>query len=122
MLWQEMLLGSSLSPQGFKACFSEFPDGTIATCAFGAAMQARGCKGTVEPEYEIWAEDAWPWTLEVIAKCPECGEENDLMGIVFQLNDDHKWTRERIALEFVKPLEESLVKPESAVEVEMKGA
>lgn len=107
-----ILLGSTLGPQLYSWMYDLTNEGT---CALGAAalatiqnFQKLGCvalSGAIA--------DRWPWLREP-AECPECGSsmligearvDFNVSMVIWHLNDRHRWTRERIALEFVRPLE-----------------
>lgn len=119
-LWQAILLGSQIRGQAFGDYVVDQK-----SCALEAAREAtrsENIDGLVS-RYRNQMSQKMP--------CPACGltidprtyERNafSVYGLISHLNDDHRWTRERIALEFVKPIEESLVKPGVPVEVEMKA-
>lgn len=102
-LSEAIQLGSMLKPQGFGA----FRDPrTGATCVLGAAAEAGGIVVTTH-----WTPLAqlWPLVLRTGA-CPACGaggDPNEQYGyLMYHLNDEHRWTRERIAA-WVQSLEAS---------------
>lgn len=83
-------LGAMLKPQGFGKYLED-----EATCALGAALDARGVFGTHFRESELF-----PIILILSPGCPICDERSyggDVGSTIFHLNDDHLWTRERIA-------------------------
>jgi hypothetical protein len=89
-------LGAMLRPQAFNALYS---DG--ATCANGAAFEAIG-RLKVWPKGDAYlAERSFIHTefpeADASATCPECDYADDLARTVVHLNNDHRWTRERIA-------------------------
>ena len=95
-----ILLGSTLKPQGFG--FGSTRPHLDRLCAFGAAYLALGMGGAMS--------DLYPW-LDNLDSCPVCMERERIAWIISNhLNDEHRWTRERIALEFVRPLE-ALLEP-----------
>jgi hypothetical protein len=57
----------------------------IATCALGAAIKAG---------YKIDDKETEAMTLTV---CPVCHERFTWYGTIAHINDDHGWTREKIA-------------------------
>jgi len=69
-----------------KQCFGAINRGFNATCAIGAALDGGASEwGIAEP-------------------CPVCGKGDDgggvgphCLALLAHLNDDHRWTRERIA-------------------------
>lgn len=109
-LSEAIRLGSMLRPQAFGVFF----DG-LGTCAQGAALEAIGhhiCDGN---KHEAMAM-AWPWahcghseSLHCTSRthrCPECPTWNRCVSaVVAHLNNDHRWSRERIAL-YVEQLEQ----------------
>jgi hypothetical protein len=87
-LSEAIRLGAMLKPQGFG--WFNTDDG--GTCAMGAAMQAAG-----------HIRD-WPVVKKSPAACPACplvrvsdNTHNATGAMIVHLNDDHRWTRERIA-------------------------
>lgn len=103
-LSEAILLGAMSSPQSF----GDFMDKDGQTCALGAAALAMG----VDPAQSVsmrWAVLNTRYSLlEENAKCPACSlvsgwwrrfrnEESDVEDVIVHLNDDHYWTRERIA-------------------------
>lgn len=88
-LSEAIFLGSKLSRQAFGKMLRI--DGS--RCAFGAAMDAMGAdlKTTSPKEF-------WPWTLTEMYTCPECSEVGKANFIIAtHLNDQHRWSREKIA-------------------------
>ncbi len=81
-------LGAMITSQAFRALFQD--DGA---CALGAALLAVG----VSPkEARCSVRKLWPWALAVNADCPSCGLSRLVCQIIVHLNDDHRWTREKI--------------------------
>ncbi len=81
-------LGAMITSQAFRALFKD--DGA---CALGAALLAVG----VSPkEARCSVRKLWPWALAVNADCPSCGLPRLVCQIIVHLNDDHRWTREKI--------------------------
>ena len=77
-------LGAMLGPQ----CFGMEADRDGGLCANGGATRAAGY-------YAVYQFGAITKTL---ANCPVCGRRGELATIVAEeLNDHHRWTRERIA-------------------------
>lgn len=75
-------------PLGLDRSFS-------ATCAIGAAMEAVGlelCSDSAQDFFRCFPEAVMIWELP----CPVCGAL-ERGGPVPHLNNDHLWTRERIA-------------------------
>lgn len=94
-LSEAILLGSTMRPQIRSRYIT--PDGT---CALGAAGEAIGRKefsGTA-------ASIVWPWLDRGTIPCPDCNGVTFTKWVIQHLNDDHKWTRERIA-EWVATIE-----------------
>jgi hypothetical protein len=79
-------LGAMLHPQGFGSYATTNLNGRVlATCTIGAARMAGFSS------FFNWRRAAPPiW-------CPECVGLRDLGSTIIHLNDDHCWTRERIA-------------------------
>lgn len=99
-------LGSMMKPQGYRALSSE-----SGTCALGAALDAISQPDSA-PCYH------WPIVDDFVVGCPAClGITQTWLGfIIAHLNDDHRWTRERIAdwietLEARKPSDERTTLP-----------
>lgn len=90
---QAIRLGSKLGPQGFGLSFQR---PAISLCANEAARVALGTDA-------IWRT---PLATSQSPECPVCEEmvEDELCGLVFHLNDDHRWSREQIA-DFVEDVE-----------------
>lgn len=90
-LSEAMRLGAMLKPQ----TFGWFTDAAGGTCAMGAATDAAGGHCLQE----------WSAVLRVsVATCPACGVtvrtgRGTYAGgaLIVHLNDNHRWTRERIA-------------------------
>lgn len=91
-LSEAIRLGAMLKPQGFEGTGSrQCP----ATCAYGAALDAISRDG--------FPSDIWPWIDQTLFQCPACDQKHG-MYIIPHLNNDHRWTRERIA-DWVETLE-----------------
>jgi hypothetical protein len=103
-LSEAIRLGSMLKPQGDGVLFDEGGG----SCALGAACDALGVERHDQSRFMVHAlEVEWPMLLKA-AKCPACSfikgiirrwreEEFDLEDVIIHLNDDHGWTRQRIA-------------------------
>jgi hypothetical protein len=108
-LWQAILVGCRRRKRTKDTLFSEALDGSVYSCALGAAYE--GVAGEV-----CWdnnrAYDRLHKTFPVLNKetrCPVKGCRSVPMmfcNIITHLNDYHGWSRERIALEVVRPNEE----------------
>lgn len=100
MYWEAMLKGSKLRPQAFVSMF----DG-VGTCAVGAMYE--GIYGSINRDN---CTQAWNLVKELDEKfkdikCPICqSTKNGLGTIIWQLNDQHQWSRENIAY-FVRSIE-----------------
>jgi hypothetical protein len=124
-------LGAMLKPQAFKALYETFPQVTrlmgqvvqikqvVATCALGAAYDAIG-----KLDVEGYDMQEFP-VLKVVACCPVggCGKgiynpmvSMNIEDVIPHLNDDHRWTRERIAgwVESIEVSREVTLVPELA--------
>jgi hypothetical protein len=116
-LSEAIRLGSMLVPQCFRTTFkrclvidnNQVRINITAACALGAAVLV------VENNYSnvSWVTTSmrWPWIGKVMCRCPEisCTEDERNYPIptdamIAHLNDDHRWTRERIA-EWVATIE-----------------
>lgn len=89
-LSEAIRLGAMLKPQGFGEYVR-----AGATCAMGAAFDALGALDVPFSESEVF-----PIVSIVSPRCPICNARSycgDIGSMIFHLNDDHKWTRERIA-------------------------
>lgn len=97
--------GAAIRPQGFDDLFLKTADGRLGSCALGAgyeAMFGSPCANT-QANYDK-VDAAFPYLLETFPGCPlgdDCESEieptYDLSDLVVHLNDQHEWTRERIA-------------------------
>lgn len=87
-------LGALLKPQGFGALYLRGN-----TCVWGAVADAMGIlKGEAVCGITAISEN-WP-AASLKANCPACGNMADYVtvaGVMGHLNDDHRWSRERIA-------------------------
>jgi hypothetical protein len=89
ILSEAIQLGTMMTSQAFRALFRA--DGA---CALGAALLAVG----VAPEQAGRSvRRRWPWAFAVSVDCPNCGRSRLVCEVIVHLNDDHRWTRERIA-------------------------
>jgi hypothetical protein len=83
-LSEAIRLGAMMKPQAFN-------DGTLgASCALQAAAEVLGV------DRWDYLEQEYPFTTTVV-ECPECAQRAGLFDTLWHLNDDHRWTRERIA-------------------------
>ena len=81
-------LGAMITSQAFRALFKG-----EGACALGAALLAVG----VSPEEARCAvRKRWPWAFAVSVDCPSCGRARLVCQVIVHLNDDHRWTREKI--------------------------
>lgn len=95
-LSEAIRLGAMLKPQGFGMLF----DGE-GTCANGAALDACGLLAEIGTHI---LKNRFPIVEVQAERCFVCEKymaklafSTTLGGLVAHLNDDHKWTRERIA-------------------------
>ena len=87
-LSEAIRLGTMMTSQAFRALFRG--DGA---CAWGAALLAVGAT----PERVRSAGlSRWPWAFAVSVNCPGCGRSRLICEVIAHLNDDHRWTREKI--------------------------
>lgn len=85
-LSEAMMLGTLMTQQAFGEFIAEGR-----ACALGAAGLALDCKYFGALLIKV------PWIGNVQQNCPECGSGFYVGGAVVCLNDNHHWTRERIA-------------------------
>lgn len=113
-LWEAILFGASLRPSTKHSWCDK-----SGSCAVGAALEAEGIEIAKDGEHPIDQIHAqWPWTLRKAEKCemldgaPWTSRHSKIRipTIAMQLHHHHCQgiSRERIALEFVKPLEDAL--------------
>ena len=88
-LSEAIRLGAMITSQAFRAVFRG--DGA---CAWGAALLAVGA--APEPAVRSAALSRWPWAFTVSVDCPGCGRSRLVCEVIAHLNDDHRWTREKI--------------------------
>lgn len=114
-LSEAIRLGAMLKPQAFGKAFVFVKFGELGSCALGAAEDAIN-----GPIYE--ASDGGAKQLEVYERyslnkqrrdCPSCDRPGRLSDVIVHLNDDHQWTRERIAdwVETIEPAQVESVRP-----------
>ena len=94
-LSEAIMLGSFDKPQ----CFGFFNSALGGSCALGAAHDAVGAPdGSDTPFEDIIRRDKERWpVLRIGDRCPVCGVSTQLVHLVPHLNDDHRWSREKIA-------------------------
>jgi hypothetical protein len=105
-----ILLSTTLFKQRYRSGVGE--DGS--RCAIIGAGFVNGVKSDlVGPSTALW-----PWVWEKRVSCPGCGKSGDALRAIFCLNDNHHWTRERIAawVATIEPAE-----PNPAEETVMEG-
>jgi hypothetical protein len=88
-LSEAIQLGTMMTSQAFRAVFRG--DGA---CAWGAALLAVGA--TPGRAVRSAALSRWPWAFAVSVNCPSCGRSRLVCEVIAHLNDDHRWTREKI--------------------------
>lgn len=111
-LWQAILIGCDRRAQAFKSLFVKDLDGKCRSCAFGAAYEATfGVKviDVITNDQNTQFSKAYPVIFQE-SECPCCGcfTKRPVEDVVTHLNDNHRWLREKIAREFVKPIEEEV--------------
>ncbi len=89
-LSEAIRLGAMMKPQAFRVLVTD--DGA---CALGAALLA---VGAVAERNARAVFDRWPWASAVSASCPKCRRSSLVIGVITHLNDNHRWSREQIAL------------------------
>ena len=90
-LSEAIRMGTLMGSQAFRTLVTG--DGT---CAWGAALLAVGAAS--ERTVRSTARQRWPWAFGVSANCPGCGRSRLICEVIAHLNDDHRWTRERIGV------------------------
>jgi hypothetical protein len=118
-LWQAILAGCRQRKQTKDTLFRKARAGSVYSCALGAAYE--GVAGEICWNDDL-ACDYLGKTFPVLgkeARCPVrgCPALHSLDCIIVHLNDDHGWSRERIALEVVRPIEEE-AELESSLDVD----
>lgn len=97
-LSEAIRLGSMLRPtQAFYTLFS-VKNGS--TCALGAAAEAVGLIDTAQENSYLPGKRApaeWKPISRATATCPACDFDDDVEGCIIHINNEHRWTRERIA-------------------------
>lgn len=82
-----------------KQCFGKFFDLDGSSCALGALMIGSniiGSPGDWIGTQQLALPSKFPSLMRQMA-CPACRNVGTLSDIVLDLNDNHKWSRERIA-------------------------
>lgn len=94
-LSEAIRVGAKLRP---RQAFYEWFDKSGGSCVLGAAMEAVGVARFPDTyAYHGKCPDSWKWTTRE-GQCPACEEERDqIQSLLRHLNNDHRWTRERIA-------------------------
>ena len=99
-------LGATMKPQAFGMMWL-----AGGSCAVGAAYEAIGVT-----QYDFYnGRGALPELWRIFGRkmpCPDCNEPH--FGIISHLNDQHRWSREKIA-DWVE-LHEPMPQPESTIE------
>ncbi len=111
-----ILLGSVKHPQKMDGFYTTNIAGQLTeTCAIVAALD---CIGVMEEVLQsgksIQAWTIFPTLSQEVVGCPECHKTShelvyltEVATVILHLNDDHHWTRPRIA-EWVKSIEDAL--------------
>ncbi len=132
-LSEAIRLGAMLRPQNYGNLYVDRPRGILglttareSSCAIGAAYEAAGVRPTITiaekgevlggfrgemrfargGEQVTTYQDPWYAFSQTVHACPACDKQDalELHRLIPHLNDEHKWTRERIA-DFVETLE-----------------
>lgn len=110
-LSEAIRLGAMMKPQAFNSG----SDG--GSCALRAAHDALGLSSVMTVSgYAVinYSELAHRYPmLHTVSVCPHCGFDDTTVSLVWHLNDQHHWTRERIA-DWIDSLEQP---PITAAEV-----
>lgn len=117
-------LGATMHGQAFGAlcdthysCVMSQPiSTTVRTCALGAAAVAVNWLERVRMNFGL-LEQLFP-ILGATGWCPQCGCVHNLVTIISHINDEHRWSRERIA-EFVATFESAEIPAETEVPAEI---
>ena len=114
-LSEAIRLGTMMTSQAFRAVFRG--DGA---CAWGAALLAVGA--TPGHPVRAAARSRWPWAFAVSVNCPSCGRSRLACEVIAHLNDDHRWTREKIGawVGEIEPVDAQL--PEDVPQPAVAGA
>ena len=89
-LSEAIALGSKVNSQGFGDYISH-KDGKMFTCALGAAAIAVHCRATMTALLNFFPD------LSCKIAVPEICFYGNIFNCIWQLNDTHKWPREKIA-------------------------
>lgn len=122
-LSEAILNGCSYKPQIFGNLANDY-----GVCALGAALCGKGMFPSKRPSgnwnwnlqdgVKIWKE-LWPYVVNFPDKCFVCNmprlNETPEVWIISHLNDDHKWSREAIAM-WVESIEKKLENAEKKQE------
>ena len=88
------------------------------SCAWGAALE--GGFGYLDSEDDVVYPDEYNWLSESIIRCPACHIGQSTFYLIVHLNDDHRWTRERIA-DWVESIENAQQSESRALQCAGKG-
>lgn len=111
-LSEAIRLGAMLKPQGFDAWTPGH------SCALQAAADAVGI-GQEDNLMYVEARRRWPF-LNEMQTCPACNGPEDALVTLWHLNDQHHWTRERIA-DWVATIEPPVTEPVAEALSETRG-
>jgi hypothetical protein len=97
----------SLKPLVGRTVLYDTNDTLVGACALAGALHAIGWCCVSLDMNTIWK--AWPWMSKTddacaynvdgrrFVQCPACRREDPVIDVIVELNDEHLWTRERIA-------------------------
>lgn len=101
------------------------------SCALGAACDALGIRQGNDDDFSTHALGVEFPYLYAAVRCPACrsvqgvwrrlfNEEYDVEDVIIHLNDDHKWTRQRIAdwVATIEPQNDVVADPSACAEGE----
>lgn len=91
-----MRQGAALHPQGYGAYRERIGD-KLCTCAIGATLEAAGSWEYDGPFTVLYRALGHGIAGEFVHASYDDEKGIDLFGIIINLNDDAKWTREEIA-------------------------
>lgn len=89
-LSEAIRLGALLGPQGFGQYESICGPESVARCALGGAYAAAGLS-YVDHESRLYK------VTQLNSVNPATGDPSTIGGAIIRLNDEHRWSRERIA-------------------------
>lgn len=105
-LWEAILIGCDRRAQAFGALVRHQNNGECHSCAIGAAMEATFGLDEVDGSNLTKFVELYPILFKTVVV--DGVESTTVFERITDLNDEEQWAREKIALEFVKPLEDAM--------------